>query len=60
MELSNEMKTCRQCGATFHWLEEFPGCICLACHAKKYENATAEELYGQIMDGFGGTPEAGR
>lgn len=45
--------TCTACGAEVHPLELFPGNICLECHAVKHENDTSEELYRDIMRGFG-------
>jgi hypothetical protein len=47
------MKTCTTCKADVHPLEEFPGGICLDCHAKKVSGQDAEQAYRDIMHGFG-------
>lgn len=47
-------KTCRQCGADIDPLEEFPGCICLACHAAKFDQMDQAEQYRQMMATFSG------
>lgn len=46
--------TCTSCASQIHWLDVFPGNICLACHAVKTENATPQELYNSVMNYFGG------
>lgn len=47
-------KSCTNCKADVHPLEEFPGGICLTCHADKVSGRSAEEDYRNIMNGFGG------
>jgi hypothetical protein len=46
--------TCTKCAKSVHWLEVFPGQICLDCYEAKMANVPVETFYGQIMDGFGG------
>lgn len=52
MRQTEDTITCAKCAADVHWLEVFPGGICLACHAHKTEHLTPQELLDQIMTGF--------
>jgi len=57
--MTSETLTCTACRAEFHWLEEFPGRICLACYARTQEGQplpTAEELVAM----WGGPVRKGR
>lgn len=47
------MIECRKCSAEIDPLAVFPGRICLACHAKKVEHLSPEDLLNQIVGGFG-------
>jgi hypothetical protein len=46
--------TCSRCGAEVHPLDLFSGNVCLPCYAAEHENDTREEMYRDIMRGFGG------
>jgi hypothetical protein len=46
--------TCTRCSSEIHWLEVFPGNICLECHAAKTAHMTPDQIYSQIIDGFSG------
>jgi len=50
----NKDKTCRACGAVIEPLTEFPGCICLDCHAAKWDSMDKREQWDQMMSAFGG------
>lgn len=52
MTQNEETVTCAKCAADIHWLEVFPGGICLACHDQKTKHLTPDELLDQIMSGF--------
>lgn len=51
---TTEHKTCTNCAASIHPLEEFPGCICLDCHAAKFDQMNPEQQYQQMIDAFSG------
>ncbi len=45
--MNSDTITCTNCGAKIHWLDVFPGNICLTCHAAREESKplpTAKEL----------------
>jgi hypothetical protein len=44
---------CAGCAAETHWLEVFPGGICLACYEAKMDGVAPEKLYEDVMNGFG-------
>lgn len=46
--------TCTKCGKDFHWLEEFPGCVCLQCWEAANINTTLAEFHATITNTFGG------
>jgi hypothetical protein len=43
---------CKRCGASIHWLDEFPGGICIDCHAKAVDAMTLQQLEKQIDTAF--------
>lgn len=47
-------KTCTRCGSEIDPLEEFPGCICLDCHAEKFDRMDQQEQWRQMMSTFSG------
>lgn len=51
--MNTDNKVCTRCGKEFHWLEEFPGCVCLSCWEIKNINTTMEEYAQQIASVFG-------
>jgi len=51
---NTEQKTCKSCNADIHPLEEFPGCICLNCHAAKWDSSNKQEQWNQMMATFSG------
>jgi hypothetical protein len=44
--------TCTACGNNVHWLEVFPGQICLDCHARKVDSMTPQQLHDTVINGF--------
>jgi len=44
--------TCAICAIEIHWLEVFPGDICLECHDKKTAHLTPQQLLDQVISGF--------
>lgn len=44
--------TCATCATEIHWLDVFPGNICLECHAKKTAHLTPQQLLDQVISGF--------
>lgn len=44
--------TCTTCAAEIHWLDVFPGNICLGCHDKKTAHLTPQQLLDQVISGF--------
>jgi|DEB0MinimDraft_10_1074344.scaffolds.fasta_scaffold14248_2 hypothetical protein len=53
-ENNTQCKTCTNCGNDIHPLEEFPGCICLDCHAAKFDKMDSRQQYRQMMHTFSG------
>jgi hypothetical protein len=53
-ENNTQCKTCTNCGNDIHPLEEFPGCICLDCHAAKFDKMDSQQQYRQMMHTFSG------
>ena len=51
--INTDNRVCTRCGKEFHWLEEFPGCVCLSCWEIKNINTTMEEYARQIAGVFG-------
>jgi hypothetical protein len=49
--MSERTFTCTQCGAVEHWLTEFPGGICLACHERKMAHVPV--TYEMVMAAWG-------
>jgi hypothetical protein len=47
------MKKCRVCKTEIHPLEVFPGPKCLGCYEREMEGKTPQELYEEVMEGFG-------
>lgn len=45
---------CAGCGQEVHPLDEFPGRLCLGCYERKTEGKTPQELFAEVMEGFGG------
>lgn len=53
MEIDEGKVECRKCSSEIDALAVFPGGICLACHAKKVEHLSPQDLLNQIIGGFG-------
>lgn len=47
------MAACKGCNKEIRWMDTFPGEICVDCHRKKAQGASAEEDYKTIMGTFG-------
>jgi hypothetical protein len=47
------MDKCKECGREVEPLAMFPKGRCLECHAKAHENDTPEQMFADIMRGFG-------
>jgi len=41
--------TCTRCDASIHWLEVFPGDVCLECHAKAWKPNPNDFAYIRTM-----------
>jgi hypothetical protein len=48
----SDMIVCKRCSASIHWLDEFPGGICINCHAKAVDAMTPQQLKRQITAAF--------
>jgi len=44
--------TCTGCGDDVHWLDVFPGQVCINCHAAKVDKQTPQQLHDDIINGF--------
>lgn len=49
----DRMDKCKECGREVEPLAMFPKGRCLECHAKAHENDTPEQMFADIMRGFG-------